>query len=768
MPVVGSEVRRALIECGVSNRDSASLAMRKNQGGDTPCTTTPPAMRSSSPSSDSCGQRWDHIPDSVTDSSAPVVSVALDGVREKKPSFSSVTSGAGGAGSSRSRDLAAGVGRRIPAAAHDPGSASTARAPKEVLAPGVTAVIDLPSSPDINGTTALCETWMNGSARWRVRLENGRYKNIKPQNLKLQSEVCPTALNEVQVPEQNPLIAESAGEVDGMLALAVVESVDAVETIPTSVKEVEAAPNATGESTVEPAAEPAPARKTWAEIARSNLPPQPAKQAGSRAGAPANTGLLSPSVLNGASRPRSGSTGGTDSGVVNRLVNGSMRRNGLGMSAEPHYPHPVGALPETGGTDQAEIHVRLDMNPTPDRSSRSEQGKHFADQEPNNLAAGCWLADGADAVTSVQAPTHYINSVNGEIMTVPCIQIPDAKCTESELTDRRIIEGLAAKESCHERLLRTAHGVRAFLYSIFVQPKLQESVWVELYGSLALYGSRNPNDHEPWQQDWARHYVRAQSDIDLVVLISKGATPTLVVNRLEENGGWTLVSQTFVPKFCTTQFTLKGWVNDDQDYGERAEVWLDLTCIDSRPHYNRFKGRQEAFQHIFKSVRENLAFRFGTAGALAFDAYIYLLKGFATKVPGNAMTSFQATCFGLFALQLGLYELKCCQPTGLVLFECFLRFCSVFFNDEPANQWSRFRGYKYSTVDLSFNGRLLPRFSSKWRCEAYFLSVEVQLGIKFADRVNIAHSLIPSAVCAAAKEALQQYCTIHDGGVTWA
>lgn len=399
--------------------------------------------------------------------------------------------------------------------------------------------------------------------------------------------------------------------------------------------------------------------------------------------------------------------------------------------------------------------------------------------QPCDLAPGLWttvpsppLALSPPVAPSVadNAGATYVNDMNGDFLAMPCIQIRDAPCTESDLTDRAIIEGLAAQESCHERLLRTAHGVRALLYSQFISPGTPESVWVELYGSLALYGSRNPNEPESRHQDWARHYVRVKSDIDLVVLLKEGATPALVVHRLEAEGGWTLVNQTHVPKFATTQFTLKGRVSDDKT-NEQAEVLVDLTCIGTHSHYLRFKRRQEAFQHTFKSVREGMVFRFGIPGAIAFDAYIYLLKGFAQKVPGNAMTSFQATCFGLFALQLRLYELKCCQPTGLVLFECFLRFCSVFFNDEHTSQWSKLRGYRYSTVDLSFDGqgsaRLWPRFTSKWRCEAYFLSVEVQLGIKFTDRVNIAHSLVPSVVCAAAKEALQQQCIIQGGDVSW-
>jgi len=339
-------------------------------------------------------------------------------------------------------------------------------------------------------------------------------------------------------------------------------------------------------------------------------------------------------------------------------------------------------------------------------------------------------------------------------VSVPFIQIPAAPCTLSELDDHQIIEGLAASSRTHMRLLQTAHGVRELLYNIIPVHRHQD-VWVELYGSLALYGPQQ-GVQKNWHQDWAQHYVRVNSDIDLVVLLQDGAMATEVVNRLVQHE-WKLQNMTNVPKFAITQFTFSG--NSEQ-------FWLDMTCIDKVDHYNRFKRRQEAFMYTFKMVRASLEGAFGRNGALAFDAYIYLLKAFAHSLPSNIITSFQATCFGLFCLQLKLYELKCVEPTGLMLFECFLRFCSTFF-DGSMEKAAMMRNYRYNVVDLSLGARMLPRTSRKWQCEAYFLSCEVGLQTNPSERVNIAHSIDPAAVCKAARVTLMKKAVVEDGVIKW-
>mmetsp|Transcript_41510 Transcript_41510/g.129091 ORF Transcript_41510/g.129091 Transcript_41510/m.129091 type:complete len:533 (+) Transcript_41510:59-1657(+) len=345
---------------------------------------------------------------------------------------------------------------------------------------------------------------------------------------------------------------------------------------------------------------------------------------------------------------------------------------------------------------------------------------------------------------------------------VLCVQIPVSPLSCSDLTDRGIIEGLAASEQTHRRLLRTAHRARTMLCANgHAQPPP-----LELYGSLALCASglQSATGRE-CLQDWPRHFVGTDSDVDLVLLLHPDIRPNDLVQRLIGRGRFELVNQTSLKKFVTTQFSLRTFCSGTG--ASHSEVWLDLTCICSPLHFERFKGRQEAFRQAFRSARLQLEASHGVSGAMAFDAYIYLLKAFAAKVAGNALSGFQATCLGLFALQLHLYQLRCSQPTGLVLFECFLRFCSSFFEDYPADHCMRLRSYQCCAIDLSLGGRLLPRFSNKWRCEVYFLGVEVQLGTKMNERMNVAHSVVPEAVCAAAKQALAETVSVRGGRCVW-
>jgi len=343
-----------------------------------------------------------------------------------------------------------------------------------------------------------------------------------------------------------------------------------------------------------------------------------------------------------------------------------------------------------------------------------------------------------------------------------CVQIPPAPCSCGDLTDRCIIEGLAASEQLHRRLLRTAHRARSILCADGVVLVSE----VELFGSLTLCttGLQGSNGRE-WWQDWPRHFVRTGSDVDIVVLLRPDMGIADLLERLTGRGRFELVGQTTVKKFATTQFVLS--TGRHRGGAPQPEVWLDLTCISSPVHFDRFKGRQEAFRQSFLSARMQLEASHGVCGAMAFDAYIYLLKAFAAKVDGNALSGFQATCLGLFALQLHLYQLRCCQPTGLVLFECFLRFCCSFFSDAHASRCMQLRSYRYCAIDLSLGGRLLPRLSSKWRCEVYFLGVEVQLGTKMNERINIAHSVVPEMVRTAAAQALDKTVSVENGRCIW-
>merc|ERR1719223_882984 len=119
------------------------------------------------------------------------------------------------------------------------------------------------------------------------------------------------------------------------------------------------------------------------------------------------------------------------------------------------------------------------------------------------------------------------------------------------------------------------------------------------------------------------------------------------------------------------------------DDGVSQDVYLDVTCIEKHVHFVRFKHRQEAFRKVFTEVRLRMENQYAVLGAVAFDAYIHLLKAFAAKLPGNALTGYQATCIGLFTLQIGHFRLKPTHSIALSLFEGFLRFCRYFFGETP-------------------------------------------------------------------------------------
>lgn len=320
-------------------------------------------------------------------------------------------------------------------------------------------------------------------------------------------------------------------------------------------------------------------------------------------------------------------------------------------------------------------------------------------------------------------------------------------------TDRSIVEHLAASSVVHNRLLKTARAVRQILTDSGPTGRARE---VELYGSLSLDMS-TPYDSD-YVQDWSSHYVNALSDIDYVVLLDKDVSPSTYIERLTKDGPWKVVRSQQVPKFASTQFTL---VADVEEQGVNAEVYLDLTCITSMTHFLRFKQRQEAFRRSFGASRWRMEARYKARGALAFDAYIFLLKAFAARVPSNALTGFQAICIGLFALQLppaafSFFRMSRYHPTGMALFEGFLRFVFAFYSDRDPSQG--LPGYRECSIDISQPGsplgRLMPRFNPHWRSEMYFMDAECQLESRPCERVNITHSLIPSIVAMEAKATL--------------
>jgi len=289
----------------------------------------------------------------------------------------------------------------------------------------------------------------------------------------------------------------------------------------------------------------------------------------------------------------------------------------------------------------------------------------------------------------------------------------------------------------------------------------QPTPYVDLYGSLAIRGFRSQlGDSRPRFQNWARHYVSTESDVDLVVLLPSGMSPSFLLWRLTSRSNLKLVLETSVSVFSATQYNLRGTFRGDH---LADEVWLDITCIESQIEFERFRCRQEAFRQSFRAARYQLETSYGADGALAFDAYIFLLKAWAGKVQKNGLSGFQAVCIGLCALQFHLDQLRCCTPTGLILFECFLRFCVVFFSDSEELSWKHLRGYRYCAIDLSLGGRLVPRISRKWKCELYFMEAEAQLQTKQSERSNVGHSIVPEVVGAAARGTLDRTCAVADG-----
>jgi len=336
-------------------------------------------------------------------------------------------------------------------------------------------------------------------------------------------------------------------------------------------------------------------------------------------------------------------------------------------------------------------------------------------------------------------------------------------------SDRRIIKTLTAPEEIHRRLLWTARQVPAALEDPEDQPLVSR---MQLYGSLSL-DMTQPEVAQPWKQDWASYYVNARSDVDFVVEMRPRVTAAAIAQRLTQKGNWRLISKVEVHKFASTQLTLLGSFPEDKDKpagedcsessGSNSEVYLDVTCIENEVHFDRFKARQEAFRTAFSEVRRLFEAKFGIDGALAFDVYVHLLKAFAAKVPGNTLTGFQATCIGLFVLQIGFFRLKVSQSIALSLFEGFLRFCKTFYGD-PLNSagWPMpGPSYRQCAIDLSQGGRFMPRLSENWRSELYFLSTEGEMDVRGDERVNVTHSLDPRVVAEQAQSLLNRAFAGH-------
>jgi len=191
----------------------------------------------------------------------------------------------------------------------------------------------------------------------------------------------------------------------------------------------------------------------------------------------------------------------------------------------------------------------------------------------------------------------------------------------------------------------------------------------------------------------------------------------------------------------------------------QAGVHLDLTCISDAAHFLQFKERQAAFRYVFCRARQQFQAKYNVLGALAFDAYIYLLKAFAAFVSRSAFSSFQATCLGLFALQRAdLPKLAPAQvPNAIFLFERFLRFCRMFFAEKPGRKGQKPHGFRHCAIDLSGEGHLTRRVNLRACAELYFGDVECSFRVPPQDWLNVLHNSDPKTISAKARIALDRW-----------
>mmetsp|Transcript_128952 Transcript_128952/g.412975 ORF Transcript_128952/g.412975 Transcript_128952/m.412975 type:complete len:515 (-) Transcript_128952:267-1811(-) len=400
------------------------------------------------------------------------------------------------------------------------------------------------------------------------------------------------------------------------------------------------------------------------------------------------------------------------------------------------------------------------------RAAAEEEGP----AQPYDLAAASGEAASVPmpfcGVVAFLQPAEAICQVLLRPLSIPA-------CSGDGASDCQVLERLAASEKTLRRLLRASGRAQLLLRGGGSGWCTSPALAVELYGSLALSSDAQCRGQRVGgRADRPRHFVRPSSDVDLAVLMQPGSEPEDALRRLLDKGSLELVSRSSMPRFSTEGFSLVGSIADEGSGGTAPQVSIDLTCITSQLQYERFYCRQEAFRETFWQERTKLEARFGDQGATAFDVYTFLLKAFAAKVSKGALSGFQALCLGLLALQLRLYELSGhAMPTGVVLLECFLRFCCVFFgsvgSDAEFRESQRLRSSRCCAADLSLGGRLLPRMSSRWACELYLLSAEVQMQVPLHERMNIAHSVQPEVVATAARQALARSCRLGNGECWW-
>jgi hypothetical protein len=306
----------------------------------------------------------------------------------------------------------------------------------------------------------------------------------------------------------------------------------------------------------------------------------------------------------------------------------------------------------------------------------------------------------------------------------------------------RCLAQLRASKAHYDRLLSIAEHAKEVI------ARIEPDKTVVVYGSLALGRDE-------------RYYLTRTSDADLA--IEAVSSPTPIVQALTSEG-WEVMNSCMLARFGTHQFTLR------HPQGEL----LDLTFVSTKEHFALFEARQKAFRKSFESARDRLTLHFKERGGQIFDAYVHLLKCFASF---GGMSSFQGVCTGLFLLHYelhrwesipgGLQQPKPENLRALPLFERFLHFIATFFTGSCSamcsEAWQALRsktqhqeypplelisgmgGCSQWVLDLDSN-RWVPRKSRYWFAEMYFMDVEESFKVPPNERMNVAHSVVPSVV----------------------
>jgi hypothetical protein len=337
------------------------------------------------------------------------------------------------------------------------------------------------------------------------------------------------------------------------------------------------------------------------------------------------------------------------------------------------------------------------------------------------------------------------------VRTITC-----AQCSASALADLDIVHGLAAAPERQKQLKRAAQ----LSLVAFMTPARgnEERLRSEMGGSMALTPGLTAPGHA---EDWPRNYVLSGSDVN--IFVEGDVDSAMQKLRLSDKiGGLELLGLKRLQNLDMLQCTFSC---NSVDFKTVQDFQFDIIVVSTDDDMKCLKGRQEAFRKLLRDERVQMHASHGDAGMLAFDAYVYLLKAFAATLPEGVLSSFQAISLGLFVLKLGLYKHvpgTAAEPTALLLFECFLRWCAVYFGSHW-NSDQKLKNYRFSALDLS-TGRLALRTNTRTKCEAYFQTDEVHyLRTKTTDRMNIAGSISPDLVHDAAHLALVSRLSVANG-----